>query len=54
MTEQDHLDKITEIQSRFPATQATIIALQKEYNAALDDFRKWLQQNQKPKQKNNR
>lgn len=39
--EQFHHDKIRVLQARFPGTQDTILALQREYNQALDDFRVW-------------
>lgn len=43
--EQFHHDRIKALQTRFPATEHTILALQKEYNQAVDEFRKWSQNN---------
>ena len=53
LEEQFHHDRIKALQARFPATEHTILALQKEYNEALDAFRIWARDNpcQVPKDK---
>ncbi len=43
--EQYHLDRIKALQDQFPSDQEHIIALQKEYRKAVDEFRKWAQTN---------
>ena len=48
MNEQDHFEKIAAIRSRFPSTQYNIVALQKEYNTAIDEFKAWAKNHHEP------